>query len=288
MIAAMSAQPVRYYDKWQEAEEKLRRSEEALNELRAALAHSGRIASLGTLTASIAHEVNQPLSGIVTNASTCLRMLSSDPPNIDGARETARRTIRDGNRASDVITRLRSLFCKGPRTTDLLDLNDAVRDVIPLLQLELQRFGVELTLDLAGDFPLVIADRVQVQQVIINFVRNAAEAESGLNGRREIIARTWIDAHDGLVCACVSVRDAGVGLPSTGTEKLFDAFHSTKLDGMGIGLAVCRWIIEGHGGRIWAAPNDDGPGATFSFSIPHIPGGSTYDQCRGSADRIRG
>jgi C4-dicarboxylate-specific signal transduction histidine kinase len=215
-------------------------------------------------------------------------MLSSDPPNIDGARETARRTIRDGNRASDVITRLRSLFCKGPRTTDLLDLNDAVRDVIPLLQLELQRFGVELTLDLAGDFPLVIADRVQVQQVIINFVRNAAEAESGLNGRREIIARTWIDAHDGLVCACVSVRDAGVGLPSTGTEKLFDAFHSTKLDGMGIGLAVCRWIIEGHGGRIWAAPNDDGPGATFSFSIPHIPGGSTYDQCRGSADRIRG
>ena len=217
------------------------------------------------MTASIAHEVNQPLSGIITNASTCLRMLAADPPNVDGARETARRTIRDGNRASDVITRLRALFGKKDATTGPVDLNSAAREVIALSLSELQRSRVVLRTEFADDLPLVMGDRVQLQQVILNLVRNAADAMSNVDDRpRQLVIRTERDENDHVR---LTVQDAGVGFEPQDAERLFDAFYTTKSEGMGIGLSVSRSIIERHHGRLWAAPND-GPGATFSFSIP--------------------
>jgi signal transduction histidine kinase len=221
--------------------------------------------SLGTLTASIAHEVSQPLSGIVTNTSTCLRMLTCDPPNVDGARETARRAIRDGDRASEVIARLRALFSREPANGEPLDLNAATRDVIALSRSELQRGRAFVRLELADDLPLVSGDRVQLQQVIINLLRNASEAMSGIDDRpREIVIRTERTTDNSV---CLSVRDSGVGFEPLGAEKLFDAFYTTKDSGMGIGLSVSRSIIEHHHGRLWAVPND-GPGVTFSFTIP--------------------
>jgi len=240
-------------------------SEEALAKARSELAHVARVTSLAMLTASIAHEVNQPLSGIVTNASTCLRMLTLDPPNVDGARETARRTIRDGNRASDVITRLRALFSKKDSIAERVDLNDATREVIALSLSEFQRNRVILRYELADDLPLVTGDRVQLQQVILNLLRNGSDAMNTVQNRpRELLVRTERDEGDG---ALLSVKDAGIGFDPQSMGKLFQAFYTTKNDGMGIGLSVSRSIIEQHDGRLWATPND-GPGATFSFSIP--------------------
>ena len=245
-----------------------RMSEEALAEARSELAKVARVTSLGVLTASIAHEVNQPLSGIITNASTCLRMLDADPPNVDGARETARRTIRDGNRASDVITRLRALFSKKEFTFELLDLNEVTREVIALSLSDLQRNRVALQLELAEDLPTIIGDRIQLQQVILNLLRNASDAMVDVHDRpRQLLVRTEREDGDRVR---VSVRDAGVGVDPRSMNKLFDAFYTTKSDGMGIGLSVSRSIIEGHQGRLWAESND-GPGATFSFSIPSGP-----------------
>ena len=242
-----------------------RRSEEALGELRSELAHVSRVTSLGTLTASIAHEVSQPLSGIITNASTCLRMLASDPPNVDGARETARRTIRDGHRASEVITRLRALFARKTPTMEPVELNEATREVMALSRSELQRSRTTIRMELAEDLPLVMGDRVQLQQVIMNLLRNASEAMSEVDDRpREIVIRTARDKDDRVI---VSVQDAGSGFEPHSAEKMFDAFYTTKQHGMGIGLSVSRSIIESHRGRLWAVPND-GPGVTFSFSIP--------------------
>ena len=240
-------------------------AEEALNRARAELARVSRVTSMSALTASIAHEVNQPLSGIITNAGTCLRMLDANPPNIDGARETARRTIRDGNRASDVITRLRAVFSGKEFTLEPLDLNDAVREVVALSMSELQRNHIIVQSELAQDLPPVGGDRVPLQQVILNLVRNAADAMAGVDDRpRQMTIRTEQDADDRVR---LSVRDVGVGLDALDVENLFAPFHTTKADGMGIGLSVSRSIIEGHDGRLSATPND-GPGATFSFSIP--------------------
>ena len=242
-----------------------RTSEEALAKARSELAHVASVTSLATLTASIAHEVNQPLSGIVTNASTCLRMLTLDPPNVEGARETARRTIRDGNRASDVITRLRALFSKKDTIAERVDLNCATREVAALSLSELQRDRVILRCELAEDLPVVTGDRVQLQQVILNLLRNGSDAMKTIHDRpRELLIRTERDEGDR---ALLSVKDAGIGFDPQSTDKLFEAFYTTKDDGMGIGLSVSRSIIEQHDGRLWATLND-GPGATFSFSIP--------------------
>ena len=245
-----------------------RASEEALDKARSELAHVARVMSLGALTASIAHEVNQPLSGIITNASTCLKMLDAEFPNIDGARETAKRTIRDGRRAADVITRLRALFSKKDAATELVDLNEATREVIALSRSELERNRVITRTELADQLPLVTGDRVQLQQVIINLLRNGSDAMSEVDDRpRELLFRTEVDKDD---CVRLSVRDAGTGFESQTVEQLFRSFYTTKADGMGIGLSVSRSIIENHGGRLWATPND-GPGVTFSFSIPCAP-----------------
>jgi PAS domain S-box-containing protein len=242
-----------------------RLSEEALAKVRSELAHVARVTSLGVLTASIAHEVNQPLAGIITNASTCLRMLGADPPDVDGARETARRTIRDGNRASDVITRLRALFSKKEFTLESLDLNEATREVIALSSSDLQRHRVILQSELADDLPIITGDRIQLQQVILNLLRNASDAMVDVHERpRLLLIKT--EREDGNRVR-LSVRDAGIGLPPQDLDSLFDAFHTTKSGGMGLGLFVSRSILETHQGRLWAEPND-GPGAIFSFSIP--------------------
>jgi len=245
-----------------------KRAERELHLTQAELARVSRLTTMGALAAAIAHEVNQPLSGIITNASTCLRMLSADSPNVDGARETARRTIRDGNRASDVITRLRALFRKEDLTLALLDLNEVTREVIALSLSDLQRSRVALQSQLADDLPTITGDRIQLQQVILNLLRNACDAMAGVDDRpRQLLIRTEQENGDRVR---VSVRDAGVGVDPQSMNKLFDAFYTTKSDGMGIGLSVSRSIIERHHGRLWAEPND-GPGATFSFSIPSGP-----------------
>ena len=245
-----------------------RLSEEALAKVRSELAYVARVTSLGVLTASIAHEVNQPLAGIITNASTCLRMLGANPPDVDGARETARRTIRDGNRASDVITRLRALFSKKEFTLESLDLNEATREVITLSRSELQRNGVVLESELADDLPNVTGDRVQLQQVILNLLRNASDAMVDVHDRpRQLLVKTEQGDGDRVR---LTVRDVGIGVDPQVVDKLFDAFYTTKSDGMGIGLSVSRSIIERHHGRLWAERND-GPGATFAFLVPRAP-----------------
>jgi PAS domain S-box-containing protein len=240
-------------------------AEDALNKARSELAHVARVATLSTLTASIAHEINQPLSGIITNAGTCLRMLDSNPPNVDGARETARRTIRDGNRAADVVTRLHALFSKKDLTLEPLDLNEATREVIALSSSDLQRNRVILQSELADDLPAITGDRIQLQQVILNLLRNASDAMVGVRDRpRRLLIRTERESADRVR---LTVRDAGVGLDRQSMDKLFDAFYTTKRGGMGIGLSVSRSIVERHHGRLWAEPND-GPGASFLFSLP--------------------
>jgi PAS domain S-box-containing protein len=243
-----------------------RLAEEALDKARSELARVARVATVSTLTASIAHEINQPLAGIITNAGTCLRMLDATPPNIDGARETARRTIRDGNRAADVITRLRTLFSKKEFALEPLDLNEATREVIALSSNDLQRSRIILQSELADSLPVVTGDRIQIQQVILNLLRNASDAMGDVLDRpRHLLIRTAWDDRDGVR---LTVRDAGVGLQPQSLSSLFDAFYTTKSGGMGIGLFVSRSIVERHHGRLWAEPNDGEPGATFSFFIP--------------------
>jgi PAS domain S-box-containing protein len=242
-----------------------RRAEDALGKVQSELAHVARVSTLGALTASIAHEVNQPVSGILLNAGVCLRKLADDPPDLEGARDTARRTIRDARRMSDVISRLRALFAKKETTTEPVDLNDATREVITLTLSELQRNGVVLRPELADGLPLVMGDRIQLQQVVLNLLLNASQAMRNIDDRpRELIVRTERDEGDGVR---LTVHDVGVGFAPDVADKLFEAFYTTKTGGMGIGLSVSRTIIEHHGGRLWATRND-GPGATFTFSIP--------------------
>jgi len=243
------------------------RSDTALDKVRADLAHASRVVSLGVLTASIAHEVNQPLAGIITNASTCLRMLAGDPPNLDGARATAQRALRDGNRAADVIQRLRALFAHEHPVIETVDLNDAAREVLALAVNELQGHRVILNTDFDEALPAISGDRVQLQQVVLNLVLNAADAMKSVDDRpRDLLVATARDDDS----VRLSVRDAGIGIDPQAVEKLFDAFFTTKAAGMGVGLSVSRSIIERHNGRLWASAND-GHGATFSFSVPRVP-----------------
>jgi len=229
------------------------------------LAHANRIATLGLLSASIAHELNQPLTGIITNCGTCLRMLTGDPLNLEGAQEAVRRTIRDGHRASDVVARLRALFNKKEPVSELVDLNEATREVIALSLGDIQKGRASVRTEFADDLQLVTADRVQLQQVVLNLLRNALDAMSTVDHRpRDLLIRTERDEGDSVR---LSVKDAGVGFDPRAVDKLFEAFYSTKSDGMGVGLSVSRSIIENHQGRLWAVLND-GPGATFAFSVP--------------------
>jgi PAS domain S-box-containing protein len=254
--------------------------EEALQKAEAELAHVTRVTTLGELTASIAHEINQPLSAIVNNANAGLRWLSSEPPDIGETREVIRRIVRDGNRAAEVISRMRSLFKKAPMTKERLDINEAIEEVVALTQAEAQRNRVVVRTRLGGDVPLILGDRVQLQQVVLNLLINAIEAMSATKGgRRELLVSTQrkteakvgasgsgASTHDsGYVL--VAVRDSGPGLHPDSQSQLFNAFYTTKPKGLGMGLAISRSIIEVHGGQLEALPNA-GPGATFQFTLP--------------------
>jgi PAS domain S-box-containing protein len=240
-------------------------SAEALNRARMELAHISRVTALSTLTASIAHEVNQPLAGIVTNGSACLRMLAAQPPDTEGARATAQRTIRDANRASEVIKRLRAMFARRPPSAEPVDLNDAIREVLALTSGELRGARVLLQTRLADALPAILGDRIQLQQVILNLVLNAVDAMRAVDDRpHDLQISTARDGHGQIL---LRVRDSGTGAPADQLEQIFDAFYTTKPEGMGVGLSISRSIVETQGGLLWASLNE-GPGLTFSVSIP--------------------
>jgi PAS domain S-box-containing protein len=242
-----------------------RRAQEALAKVQADLAHVTRVTTMGQLAASIAHEVNQPLGAVATNASACLRWLARDPPNMEEARETAARIVRDANRAAEVVANVRALNRKAPARKDWVDVNEAIGEVITLTRNEAQKSRVALEARLSPDVPPVLADRVQLQQVLLNLIINGIEAMSGaVEEPRDLVIGS---ARDVANCVLVTVRDSGAGLDAGTADRLFDAFYTTKPSGMGMGLAVSRSIIESHGGRIWATANTP-RGAVFHFTLP--------------------
>ena len=242
---------------------------ERLAQLEAYLAHINRVSVMGELTASIAHEVNQPLAGVVSNGSACLRWLAGDPPNLEEAREAARRIVRDGKRAGDVIARVRALTRRDAASSERLDLNHSIQEVIALVGDEAKRQNTIILTEFAEELPPVAGDRVQVQQVVLNLVVNAIEAMSGVGQRaREIILTTRNIEADRVQ---VTVEDSGPGLDPNGVEKIFEPFYTTKASGMGMGLSVSRSIVQSHGGRLWATAKDGG-GTAFHFVLPRYPG----------------
>jgi PAS domain S-box-containing protein len=237
---------------------------EALHAAQAELAHVNRVTTMGQLTASIAHEVNQPIAASVTNAHAALCWLSAHPPDLEEVRQALGRIIENGGRAGDVIGRIRALIKKAPPCEARFDLNEAVCDVIALTRSEVLKHGVSLQTRLATDLSLVEGDRIRLQQVILNLILNAVDALSGVDeGARELLISTETDASGGVL---VTVRDSGPGLDPKSVDRLFEAFYTTKPDGMGMGLSICRSIIEAHGGRMWATANEP-RGAVFQFTL---------------------
>jgi signal transduction histidine kinase len=256
--AAISLENTRLYSDLQEREAKAR-------EAQMALAHANRVTTMGQLTASIAHEVNQPIAAVVTNAHAALRFLGGQPANLEEVRQALDRIIRDGNRAGDVIGRIRDLIKKVPARQAELDINEAILEVIELMRSELLRNGVALQTELANGLPLTRGDRIQVQQIVLNLIMNAVEAMADVsNGSRDLLISTAGDISNGVL---VTVRDSGPGLTPESLERLFDPFYTTKPGGMGMGLSICRSIIEAHGGRVWAAATVP-RGASFQFTLP--------------------
>ena len=247
------------------AEAAVRDSERRYREVEMELAHANRVATMGQLSASIAHEVNQPLAAAVTHAQAALRWLGARPPDLEEARRAVGRIVKEGDRASDVIGRIRALVKKAPPRKDDFEINEAIREVIALTRGEVVKNSVSVETQLAEGLPLIQGDRVQLQQVILNLIINAVEAMSGVSeGARELLISTAKAASDGAV---VAVRDSGPGLAPANLERFFEAFYTTKPSGLGMGLSICRSIIEAHGGQVWASSND-GPGTTFQFSLP--------------------
>ena len=239
-----------------------KRAESALHHVQAELAHVTRVATLGEMGASIAHEINQPLSAVVNSASACLRWLDAQKP--EEARRSVSRVIAEGHRASEIIGRIRALAKKTPPRKDWLNLNETIHEVIALAHSEVQRNGVTLETKLEDDVPVILADRIQLQQVMLNLMMNAVEAMSAGHGPRELLVRSSKDGSQGIL---VSVEDSGPGLDPKSLDRLFDAFYTTKPHGLGMGLAISRSIIEGHGGRLWATANTP-HGAIFQFTLP--------------------
>jgi C4-dicarboxylate-specific signal transduction histidine kinase len=241
-----------------------KRAEEALREAQAELTHVTRVTTLGEMTASIAHEINQPLAAVVNNASACLRWLAGQVPNLEEARQSAALIIADGHRAGEIISRIRALAKKAPPQKDWVNINETILEVIALARSEVQGNRVSLQTQLSDDVPLIVGDRIQLQQVILNLITNAIEAMSGVDERPRVVqVGSSKDESQGVR---VAVRDSGPGLDPKSLDHLFTAFYTTKPQGMGMGLAISRSIIEAHGGRLWAVPND-GPGATFQFTL---------------------
>ena len=242
-----------------------KRAEEALREVQTELAHANRVAALGQLTASMAHEVNQPLTGVLSSGRAALRWLANEPPNLEASRRAIERVIRDAARAGDVISGLRALVKKAPPRTESFDMNEAIREVIVVTRSEAARNGISVETQLADGLPLVEGDRVQLQQVIVNLVINAIEAMSDIReGARELLISTGKSKSGGVL---VAVRDSGPGLAPATLERLFEAFYTTKPGGLGLGLSICRSIIDAHGGRLWASANEP-RGAVFQFTLP--------------------
>jgi PAS domain S-box-containing protein len=246
------------------AEAEARESERRYREAQAALAHANRVTTMGQLAASIAHEVSQPIAATVTNADAALRWLGGHPPDLEEVRHALHIIIKDGHRAGDVIGRVRGLVKNVPPRDDQLDINEAILEVIGVTRSELLRNGVSLQTELANGLPLVRGDRVQLQQIVLNLIMNAVEAMSDApRGSRDLLIGTAEDQSNGVL---VAVRDSGPGLNPESLERLFDPFYTTKAGGMGMGLSICRSIVEGHGGRIWAAVNVP-RGAVFQFTL---------------------
>jgi PAS domain S-box-containing protein len=236
---------------------------EKLRQLEADLAHINRVNMMGELAATLAHEIKQPIAASITSANACLRWLAHDPPDLDRARAAAVRIEQDGNRAADVIDRLRSFYKKGtPPEPGIVDLKEIIREMTALLRKETVRHSIKIRSDLNEDMPNVLADRVQLQQVFMNLMLNAIEAMKDTGGKLTITSRRTPSGQ-----LIVSIEDTGVGLPAGDTERIFDAFHSTKPQGTGMGLAITRSIVEAHGGRVWATANQEA-GATFHFTLP--------------------
>jgi PAS domain S-box-containing protein len=241
-----------------------KQAEEGLRQAQADLAHVSRVTTMGELTASLAHEVNQPIAAAVTNANTCLRWLTRDHPDVEEARAAAMRIVKDGTRAGEIISRIRLLFKKGLPQRELVDVNEVIREMIVLLRGETTRYSISVRTELAADLPQVMGDRVQLQQVLMNLMINGIEAMKDVDGTHELAIRSQLTENEEVV---VSVADSGVGLPPKQTEQIFNAFFTTKPHGTGMGLRISRSIIESHGGRLWAAENSS-RGASFSFSLP--------------------
>jgi C4-dicarboxylate-specific signal transduction histidine kinase len=249
-----------------QAESEARESERRYREVQNELAHANRIATMGELTASIAHEVNQPIAASITNVETAVRWLDREPPDVERAKQIIGRVASDVRRAADIVGRIRALVDKAPARKDFLGLNEVILEVIELTRAELSDHGVLLQTELTQGLPLVQGDRVQLQQVMMNLIMNAVEAMSEMsNGRRKLLISTRIEAGN----VTVTVRDSGPGVSDGAYDKVFEAFHTTKPTGLGMGLSICRSIVEAHGGRLWASANVP-KGAALQFTVPAI------------------
>jgi len=242
-----------------------KRAQDVLRTTQAELAHVTRVMTIGELVASVAHEINQPLTGVVTNAEACLRWLDAEPANLDEARDTVRRIVRDGNRAGAVIARVRALLKKADPQMAEIDVHGAIEDVITVVQSEVRSQTVSLRFEPASDLPLIMADRVQLEQVILNLMLNGIEAMSATDGLQRVLRiRTQPWESDEIL---VAIEDAGIGIAPRDLDQIFDAFFTTKVGGLGMGLSISRSIVEAHGGRLWAV-SEPGRGAVFQFTLP--------------------
>ena len=239
-------------------------AEEARREAQAELARVSRVITMGELTASLAHEVNQPIAAAVTNANTCLRWLTRDHPDVEEARAAAMRIVKDGTRAAEIVKRIRLLFKKSTPQRELVDINEAIREMIVLLSSEATRNNITVRVDLAADLPRIMGDRVQLQQVLMNLIVNSIDAMKEVDGPRELTVKSQRTEKEEVL---VSVSDTGVGLPPQQADQVFNAFFTTKPHGTGMGLRISRSIVESHGGRLWAADNSP-HGASFHFTLP--------------------
>jgi C4-dicarboxylate-specific signal transduction histidine kinase len=240
-----------------------KQAEVALRQAQGDLAHANRVSSMGELSASLAHEVQQPIAAAITDANTCLRWLSREQPDLDEARAAASRAVQDGKRAGEIVNRVRLFFKKGTVQRELLDFNEVIREMTMLLHTEAAQSAVSVRTALAADLPQVMGDRVQLQQVLMNLMMNSIDAMKDVDGTRELTIQSQ-RGEDGQVL--ISVSDTGVGLPPEQTDKIFNAFFTTKTHGTGMGLRISRSIVESHGGRLWAADNSP-HGATFQFTL---------------------
>lgn len=239
-------------------------AEEALRQAQAEIARVSRVTTMGELTASLAHEVNQPIAAAITDANTCLRWLAGDTPNLEEACEAAKRVVKDSKRAAEIISRVRLLFKKGAPERELVDVNEVIREMIVLLRNEVAQYSISIRTDFAADCAQVMADRVQLQQVLMNLIMNSIDAMKDVKGKRELAIQLERAENEQLL---VSVSDTGVGLPPQQADQIFNAFFTTKVHGTGMGLRISRSIVESHGGRLWAAENSL-HGATFCFTLP--------------------